>query len=400
MRIAVFYRDFLSPGGVPSEMQRLVDSLSNFVEEIRVYCYHPRPTDDRRGNVRVRSFLPPRFPGVWNALSMPAELRRTLGGERPTPDAALLVGSFIPANLPVSTYWHRRGTPYLYSVGAGFNPYLWTGRKGVKKGLYAPWAERSIVRRAASVHAYSWAQIDHLERRGYSVRERCFVEIEGIDPDTRSLAAAAAAAAGDAWDAPEPRFGFLGRLDTFGKGLDVLLDGWATYVGGGGVGTLDLVGPGSDADRERLRRIAWRLGAERVRILPALGSPEKCAFLARLSLFLHPSRHEGVPRVLREALASGTPVLVTDNTNVHDIVEEYGAGYVVGVDGGSLAQALFAYRDLGGEGRRALRSGARSAARAMDWDAIGRSFARHFESVVVQRRRPDVLSEAPVRSAP
>jgi alpha-1,6-mannosyltransferase len=140
-----------------------------------------------------------------------------------------------------------------------------------------------------------------------------------------------------------PLAGFVGRFATE-KAIDVLLDGWARVAARTGL-RLVLVGAGPlDAV---LRRHPY---ASRVHFIPFERDRERLAtLLSTLDLYLAPGPVETFGLSALEALASGTPVLSTDQGGVAEFVAASGAGatYRTG-DAHDMADAAIALaqRDL------------------------------------------------------
>jgi glycosyltransferase involved in cell wall biosynthesis len=112
---------------------------------------------------------------------------------------------------------------------------------------------------------------------------------------------------------------FLGRLDTRQKGLDTLvqtirhqadaLSGWTfLFVGSGN---------GEEACRQLAGDLAGRID---IRSLSWTDSPH--AMLAAADLMLMPSRWEGVPLVMLEAMTYGVPILASDIDVFRDYLPE------------------------------------------------------------------------------
>jgi glycosyltransferase involved in cell wall biosynthesis len=112
---------------------------------------------------------------------------------------------------------------------------------------------------------------------------------------------------------------FLGRLDTRQKGLDTLvqtirrqasaLSGWTfLFVGSG---------DGEEACRKLANDLAGRID---IRSLSWTDSPH--AMLAAADLMLMPSRWEGVPLVMLEAMTYGLPILASDIDVFRDYLPE------------------------------------------------------------------------------
>jgi starch synthase len=136
-----------------------------------------------------------------------------------------------------------------------------------------------------------------------------------------------------------------GRVSIRQKGLDLLLDAWERVCRErtGRDLRLLLVGTGQDAEELRqriaameLRSVIWLNGFvhDRAAIRRYLSAADVYAF---------PSRHEGFPVALIEAMACGLPVVAADAQGVPDILEggEASGGLIAPRnDTAALAQAL------------------------------------------------------------
>jgi glycosyltransferase involved in cell wall biosynthesis len=114
-----------------------------------------------------------------------------------------------------------------------------------------------------------------------------------------------------------------------------------------------------------------RKATVRVNLLGALSHAKLADVYRTASVFVLASVEEGMALSVLEALASGVPVIVTENTGAADIVTHGREGLVVPArDPAALADALLQlYEDE--PRRRAMAAAAADAAKTWTWDAYG-----------------------------
>jgi glycosyltransferase involved in cell wall biosynthesis len=141
--------------------------------------------------------------------------------------------------------------------------------------------------------------------------------------------------------APRTRVAFLGSLIPI-KGPHVLLEAWAKLDPKLRRGAeLALYGP-SAHEPDYQRRLAELAQAAGARLAGALDRGAVAETLARTDLLVVPSLwYENAPLVIHEALASRTPLLVSDLGGMAELVEpgETGFRFRMG-DAGDLARVL------------------------------------------------------------
>ena len=118
---------------------------------------------------------------------------------------------------------------------------------------------------------------------------------------------------------------FVGRLTAI-KGLRVLMEAFALARAQVPDLTLTFVGDGDD--KEHLRLLATPFG-DAVRFAGFLSQDAVAEALAQSDMLVLPSFAEGLPVVLMEALASGTPVICTQVAGVGELVEHGVSGFCV-----------------------------------------------------------------------
>ncbi|MBA2633291.1 MAG: glycosyltransferase [Chloroflexi bacterium] len=133
---------------------------------------------------------------------------------------------------------------------------------------------------------------------------------------------------------------FVGRLADQMKRVSALIRAFARLVPQHPDADLLIVGEGPDG--ERLRRIATKHAPGRVRFLGWRSGPDALAPLYNAAECLAlPSRREGFPTVVGEAMACGTPVLASRVGGVGEMVIDGETGWLVPpCDDGALAARL------------------------------------------------------------
>jgi glycosyltransferase involved in cell wall biosynthesis len=109
-----------------------------------------------------------------------------------------------------------------------------------------------------------------------------------------------------------------------------------------------------------------------------LHGAERIAAMAEADLFALPSYQENFGIAVVEALAAGTPVVISDQVNIHQEISQAGVGGVVPTEIEPLAGEL--KRWMGDE---KLRAGAASKAKAFvreryDWEKIAARWEEHY----------------------
>ncbi|MGE2714636.1 glycosyltransferase family 4 protein [Mycolicibacterium litorale] len=171
---------------------------------------------------------------------------------------------------------------------------------------------------------------------------------------------------------------YVGRLAPH-KNLPLLVDAFAVAAARGFAGDLVIAGDGpARADIEDYARASPV--ADRVHVLGSVDEGRKIDLLARSAVLGMPSRREGFPRVIAEAMASGLPVVTADFTEngARDVVRQFGAGVVCGTDPTAFADGLHQAEAQWDRFSQAGRAGADS----LDWSRIATTLETHVRTVM------------------
>ncbi|MGH9775195.1 MAG: glycosyltransferase [Candidatus Acidiferrales bacterium] len=178
---------------------------------------------------------------------------------------------------------------------------------------------------------------------------------------------------------------FLGRLVSK-KSPDMLLQAYAHWrsrkTKGVPSSILVLAGPSEDEGYfTRLQRMSRRLGIESQVLFPgALYGEEKWAAYQDADVFVLPSQNENFGNTVAEAMAAGTPVIVTDRCGIASLVGER-AGVVIPYQLEALKNALHRLLDSS-ELLEQCRGGCTETARNLSWDKPIAELETLYTSVV------------------
>jgi glycosyltransferase involved in cell wall biosynthesis len=181
---------------------------------------------------------------------------------------------------------------------------------------------------------------------------------------------------------------FLGRLIPR-KGADLLIQ--AIHLLGGDKTKLVLAGPeGESGWVASLRAKAQALGVDR-RVLfagPLYGEDKKAA-MADAWVFALPSRYENFGNAAAEAIACGTPAIVSDRCGIAPLIDQR-AGLVTSYDSAVLAQTLKTLSEDTSLYQQ-LKSHCRGVAEELSWHRLVQGMLDSYECA-----RHHVLRRSPV----
>lgn len=270
----------------------------------------------------------------------------------------------------------RQRKPVFISPHGMLDPWS-LAQSRVRKNAYLKLLLQGLLHRASSLHATAALEAGNLQHHGFGPPVRT-VPLGLSRDEFESLPAA-----GEFYDDfPEldhrPYVLFLSRLHPK-KGIDILL---AAFAQSGLSREVDLVlaGPCSDPYKRELSMLIdrHRLSGS-VHFTGMLYGRQRLAALVDSQLFVLPSRQENFAIAVAEAMATGTPVVVSDQVGLAHEVQDHGAGVVVSLNVDSVNTALWTMMSDQSLRTRAGQCGRALVQSSFYWDSIASKWLGIYE---------------------
>jgi glycosyltransferase involved in cell wall biosynthesis len=325
MRLGIIFSDIFEGGGYPRDVRWLTGAL-------------------KRSGVDVSILGPKCRLNLTDGLdaTVPVNDSNTLPGAFKNFDLVHVFGLFVVTHPIAAMVCSLKGTPLVVSPMAHLLP-LHLALKRRKKELYLKLAWLPLMRHVRTFHVFSQVEADSV--RDWIPDANVFEASLGIYPVPVEFVSQRSQP--DKSDVRRVRrFLFFGRNDVYQKGLDILLEGFARALNSldrQARSSMELIiagQPWTDSAtylKNSLRRLQINDG---VKLFGPADEKAKWRLLAEADYLVFLSRWDGPPRPIREAIAVGTPVIVTRETNMGELVDKFDAGLQVAPTVEAVAEAL------------------------------------------------------------
>jgi glycosyltransferase involved in cell wall biosynthesis len=310
----------------------------------------------------------------------PQDTRRQLRQLLPQADIVHLHGIWEPIIRIASVECRKLGKPYVITTHGILDPWC-LRQRWLKKKIAMKIAYRSMLESAGALHTLNRDEADliaplRLSPRKWVIPNGVFLdEIEPLPPPG-SFHAKHPELKG------QPFVLFLGRLH-FKKGLDYLAEAFAIVAKANPALRLVVAGPDdgakSDFEDQVSREDGGRL-RDRVHLVGPLWGAEKFAAMVDAACFCLPSRQEGFSMAVTEAMACGTPVVISEACHFPEVAEA-GAGEVVPLASRPVAAAIDRFVSNPALAAEIGQAGRRLVLTRFTWPTIAQQTIEMYESV-------------------
>jgi glycosyltransferase involved in cell wall biosynthesis len=352
LNVTETYAPFLEFGGPPVKVRALSEGLArrghsvtvltaDWGLEKRLQAQEGQVTAERspfgwrRDENGVQSIYLPTWLR-YRALSWNPAVKRYCRARLKNFDVVHIFGIYDLLGPAVAAACRKRGLRYVLEPIGMFVPIvrnLW-----LKRMYHLAWGRR-LLQGASAVIATSNQEVEELSAGGVSrakiVLRRNGVEVPARWPERGTFRKA------QRISPDEKLVLFLGRLSAK-KSPDLLLRAFAELSGAFAGIPLRLVfaGPDESGLKTQLDQMASQLGVRsKVQFTGPIFDQSKWAAYRDADVFVLPSQNENFGNTAAEAVAAGTPVIVTEQCGIAPLLANE-AGLVVPHDAAALRQAL------------------------------------------------------------
>lgn len=291
-------------------------------------------TKDPTHNYGERNFETRLFKAQKNPFSIDPELTKSIASKMG--NAVFHIhGGWIPTFYSISKLLSNANISFVFTPHGAYNTIAIQKTKWLKK-LYFYFFEKQLLKRAYKIHCIGQSEVDGLT--AFYKTDKTILLPYGFERIEKNPVLA---------NKNETAFtiGFVGRLDIYTKGLDLLLEAFTKYLNLDTTARLWIIGDSNE--RSNLENLIKEKNiSNQVSLWGSKFGKEKDELMHQLHVFTHPSRNEGLPSAVLEAASMGIPCIVSEATNMGDMIRTYNCGIVIkNNDADALFQAIIAMKE-------------------------------------------------------
>ena len=319
MRVGFVYPYIFGEDAYPRDIYRLCNEITR-LGKVEIV---PIPSAPLKGN---RAKL-----GIAEIAILP-ELMRQIK----TLDRIHFFGFFSPGYPLLAQLIKTRKVPYWVSPLGQLLPYA-LAEKNFKKDVFLKIMGKNFLQNAERIHAFTSNEVEAIRALGIDtacVKHSLGIYFEDTPANAEELPSLI----------DQPYLLCMGRLSVKHKGIDIVLDGFAEYIrAGNSKFRLVIAGRSWHGSHAYIQARIEELNLhERVTFMGEVSLENKFSLMQHCAALLYPTRHDGPPRPIRDALALRKRVLITFEANIIDDMQSLGWGYQFAPNPLALSRAIHA----------------------------------------------------------
>jgi glycosyltransferase involved in cell wall biosynthesis len=248
--------------------------------------------------------------------------------------------AFIPEFFAITRILNKLSIPYVVTSHGAYDKATMNDKK-IKKSIYFKLFEYKILNSATLLHFMGKNEKINIEKMGISTKKVLIpngvekINLNSVDKKNTNIT-----------------FLYCGRIAIYHKGLDLLVSAFISYKSHGGKGILKLIGDGPELNVLINQAESFGRLSNSIQFLGKKFSNDKLEVLSSSDVFIHTSRHDGMPIAVLEAAELSIPLLISEETNMGTYVRKYNAGIVLENNNtDNIEKTLFEMEDLFAKGK-------------------------------------------------
>lgn len=295
------------------------------------------------------------------------------------PDIVVFHEAYRVPYLKLSRQVRKLGIPYVIVPHGELGE--WAQRKKrLKKALGNLLLFNRFIEGAAAIQCLSNSELD-----GTHFRCEKFIGTNGINlPSVRK----------QAFSKGGISFIYVGRLDAYHKGLDIMIEAFAAeakLMRSSG-SHLDIYGPDYKDRYAHVEELITQSGtSDFISLHHEIIGNAKIDALLDADVFVQTSRFEGMPLGILESLGLGLPCVVTEGTCLAEDIAEYGAGWRCSTTSNSVSSTIADVIENGSKISSMADAARQLVAEKYSWQVVAKSATsmyRHLLLTTSASRRP------------
>lgn len=295
--------------GVNKVVYNLATEQTKSGRDVQVWGISPNPVHDYpERNFVTRLFHARKFP-----FFIDAELRKAIVQH---PGAVFhLHGGWVPVFSTLAALFTRHNIKYVLTPHGAYNRVAMLRSNYIKK-IYFQLFEKQLLLNSYKVHSIGKSEVEGLNL--ICPKASSFLLPYGFDYGSATQ---------DFCKNNQFTIGFVGRLDTHTKGLDLIINAFNQFHKVYNNSILWIIGDG--AGRDYLESFILENKLKNVVLWGSKYAHERDELIGKMHVFVHPSRNEGLPTAVLEASSLGTAAIVSEATNLAEYIRDFHAGIAI-----------------------------------------------------------------------
>jgi len=374
MKLFLYLKHFPPQDGRPNEgatkfVHGLASGLTTCGAEVIVLCEGvERVSVQTPEGYQVECFANPKSQPSFNL----APALKDYAATHMQDSLVILNGMFHLSVYALSRLLRQYQVPYIVSPLDPYHPSIFSKNANLK-WPYWYLLEQRLLKQATAIQLLDIRHTEWLRRLGIktsTIATPCGYFQQDVHPESTLKYR----------ESDNPTLFFLGRLDAYNKGLDILLEAFSQIKK---ISNAQLVIQGPDwGDRKQLEAQANQLGlSSQVTFLDPDFDASPSTLIANYDVFCIPSRFEGFSQSALEAMLSGRVLLISEIAGITPFVKASNCGIVVKPEVTSIKSGFLELLERRSEWKEMGLRGRQYVLENLDWKTIALQALKQYKQI-------------------